>query len=139
MPVRKAILSLVPTPSVDDTRTGARYPRVLRLNSALKPPTPASTPGTEVLFAMGAIRCTSSSPAAILTPALAYVIAWLRIMKTCLCRGLSLRASRDAYHSAVRRKVHAVDPADVRSGPPVEASKPRISSVYSPNFWELII
>src|SRR5690606_1841065 len=68
----KARRSLVPTPSVPDTRTGSRY-FLGTSNKAPNPPMPAITPSRMVLAARGLIRSTSASPASISTPASRYV------------------------------------------------------------------
>ncbi len=67
--MRKASLSLVPTPSVPETITGSRY-FFGTSTSAPKPPMPPSTSGRSVRFANGLMRSTSSSPASMSTPAL---------------------------------------------------------------------
>ena len=64
--------TLVPTPSVDVTRTGERY-FLGRRDKAAKPPTEAMTSARSVRLAKGAIRSTSRSPLETLTPAFEYV------------------------------------------------------------------
>jgi hypothetical protein len=64
-----AIFSLVPTPSVEETRIGSTNPAAFRSNSAPNPPSPPITPAREVALASGLIASTSASPAAISTPA----------------------------------------------------------------------
>ena len=57
-----AILSLVPTPSVEETSTGSWKPKGTRQKAA-KAPMPPSTSGRRVDAASGAMRRTTSSPA----------------------------------------------------------------------------
>src|ERR1700749_4869716 len=72
MPRWKASLSLVPTPSAEETRTGSSY-----FPSSLKrPPKPPISPRTlrvNVRWARYLMRCFVRSPAEISTPASAYV------------------------------------------------------------------
>jgi hypothetical protein len=63
-----ATFSLLPTPSVEDTSTGSRYPVGMRTKPA-KPPMPPRTSGRYVALARGAMRRTASSPASMSTPA----------------------------------------------------------------------
>ncbi len=66
--MRKAILSLVPTPSVPETITG--FLNFFETStSAPKPPRPLRTSGRMVRLAKGLMRSTSSSPASMSTPA----------------------------------------------------------------------
>jgi len=67
----KASFNFVPTPSVPETRTGARYFAGIA-HSAPKPPSPARTSGRMVRFANGLMASTSASPASISTPASRY-------------------------------------------------------------------
>ncbi len=46
--IKKAILSLVPTPSVPETSTGREIPVSSSSNRPPKPPIPETTPGTVV-------------------------------------------------------------------------------------------
>src|SRR5437899_2118598 len=71
-PARKATLSLLPTPSVDETSTGWRNFGGI-LTKAAKAPMPPSTSGRDVVRASGTIRRTASSPASMSTPAALYV------------------------------------------------------------------
>src|SRR4030095_11433126 len=71
-PARKATRSFVPTPSVDDTSTGAREPAGI-LTKLAKPPTPPSTSARFVAWASGVIRRTAASPASMSTPDSRYV------------------------------------------------------------------
>src|ERR1700722_6991860 len=73
VPVAKAILSFVPTPSVPLTRTGSSTSEGTRQSPA-KPPTSLTTSAIRVIFASGLIRSTSSSPASMSTPASRYVM-----------------------------------------------------------------
>ena len=66
--MRKATLSLVPTPSVPETITGFLY-FFETSTSAPKPPMPPSTSGRIVFFANGLMRSTNASPASMSTPA----------------------------------------------------------------------
>jgi hypothetical protein len=68
LPVAKASLSLVPTPSVPDTSTGSRSPGGI-MTSDEKPPTPASTWAVGRDFVIFDMRRTSSSAAPMSTPA----------------------------------------------------------------------
>ena len=68
-PVSMASISLVPTPSVQDTSTGSRKPAALRSNKAPKPPSPPMVPGRAVALAAGPIASTRASPASMSTPA----------------------------------------------------------------------
>src|SRR5689334_4245586 len=70
--IRKASLSLVPTPSVPETITGFLY-FFDTSKSAPKPPMPPSTSGRIVRLAIGLMRSTSASPASMSTPASRYV------------------------------------------------------------------
>src|SRR5262245_29258876 len=67
-PASAATFSLVPTPSVDETRTGSRYFDGTRTRLA-KPPTPPITSARFVARASGVMRRTASSPAPMSTPA----------------------------------------------------------------------
>src|SRR2546426_4682017 len=71
-PARKATLSLLPTPSVDETSTGWRNFGGI-FTKAAKAPMPPSTSGRDVARASGAIRRPASSPASMSTPAARYV------------------------------------------------------------------
>src|SRR5215469_2245171 len=75
-PVAKAILSLVPTLSVPETRTGWRIPRVapLTATSAPNPPTPPTTLAPGVFAAMERKTGTSACLSAMSTPADLYVM-----------------------------------------------------------------
>mmetsp|Transcript_2694 Transcript_2694/g.6020 ORF Transcript_2694/g.6020 Transcript_2694/m.6020 type:complete len:215 (-) Transcript_2694:1303-1947(-) len=74
-----ATLSLVPTPSVAPTSTTSSpaKPAALRSNRPPKPPKSASQPGRRVDLQAGLIRSTRAFPAAMSTPAAAYVITSL--------------------------------------------------------------
>jgi hypothetical protein len=65
---RYATFSFVPTPSVEETRTGSRYLDGTRTRLA-KPPTPPITSARFVARASGVMRRTASSPASMSTPA----------------------------------------------------------------------
>src|SRR5260370_42474475 len=67
-----ATLSLVPTPSALETRTGSFHFLRSRAKSAPKLPMPPSTPGVNVRLAWRRILCFASSATAIFTPASAY-------------------------------------------------------------------
>jgi hypothetical protein len=69
MPVSIAIFSLVPTPSVVETRMGSRNPAARRSNSAPNPPRPAAAPERAVDLASGLMASTRASPASMSTPA----------------------------------------------------------------------
>ena len=71
-PVAKATISLVPTPSVEDTSTGSSSPVKRALNSAPKPPTPPRTSLRALALTDGFIRSTSLAPSSMLTPASLY-------------------------------------------------------------------
>src|SRR5688572_11309962 len=73
-----ATFSLLPTPSVDETSTGSRYPAGTRTNPA-NPPMPPRTSGRWVDFARGTIRRTASSPASMSTPASRYVNGFMTL------------------------------------------------------------
>ena len=57
--MRKAILSLVPTPSVPETSTGSAMPASSGLKRPPKPPRPPSTPGVSVRFTCSFISSTA--------------------------------------------------------------------------------
>ena len=69
-PVATATSSFVPTPSVEDTSTGSRYPDGTATSEPNEPMS-ASTSGRNVDRASGASRRTASSPASMETPAAA--------------------------------------------------------------------
>jgi hypothetical protein len=69
LPAAIATFSLVPTPSVVETRIGSLNPAAFRSNSAPKPPSPALVPGRAVERASGLIASTSAFPASMSTPA----------------------------------------------------------------------
>src|SRR5258705_911199 len=71
--ISMASLSLVPTPSVDATRSGSLKPAAFKSNRPPKPPKSAAAPRRAVAFAAGAIRETNASPASMSTPASLYV------------------------------------------------------------------
>src|SRR4030042_3204143 len=73
-----ATLSLVPTPSMDATRTGWRYFEISRAKKPPNLPISVSTPGVNVVLTMRLMRSTASSPASILTPASLYPIFFIR-------------------------------------------------------------
>src|SRR5262245_33810741 len=77
---RNATLSLLPTPSVDETSTGSRNFGGI-LTKAAKAPMPPSTSGRDVARASGAIRRTASSPASMSTPATLYVSGSMRLLR----------------------------------------------------------
>ena len=62
-------LSLVPTPSVPETKIGSLYPAALRSNRAPNDPSAAIQPDLLDEAARGLIACTRLFPAAISTPA----------------------------------------------------------------------
>ena len=66
-PIAWAIAVLVPTPSVDDTITGSRYPGGIATADP-KPPSPPSTSGRRVLATDARISSTARSPASTSTP-----------------------------------------------------------------------
>src|SRR5205809_4969127 len=92
-PARKATLSLLPTPSVDETSTGWRNFGGI-FTKAAKAPMPPSTSGRKVAFASGAMRRTASSPASMSTPASRYVRGFiaLDVEEVELGRGVRLDA-----------------------------------------------
>ena len=63
-------MSLVPTPSVEATRSGSTKPAAVTSNRPAKPPRPDTQPGTVVARASGVMAFTRHSPAAMLTPQL---------------------------------------------------------------------
>ena len=69
-PAAMATASFVPTPSVEATRTGSRYP-VGRTKSPPKLPMPPITSDRAVLATDDRIKCTARSPASMSTPAAA--------------------------------------------------------------------
>ena len=73
-----ATMSLVPTPSVPEMRTGSLYPREARSKRPPKPPIPPTTPGRFVRATCDLMRLTTSYPASTLTPAFSYACGiWL--------------------------------------------------------------
>jgi hypothetical protein len=60
---------LVPTPSVEDTRTGWLYRWLAKANRPPKPPMSPMTSGRNVERTFDLIRSTAASPAVMLTPA----------------------------------------------------------------------
>ena len=76
-----AIAILVPTPSVDEASTGSFHLSSVSENSAAKPPMPPITSGRVARSACGLIRSTAWSPAAMLTPAAAYVALGLSVLR----------------------------------------------------------
>jgi len=67
--IKKAILSFVPTPSVELTRTGFSIPAILSEKSAPNPPISPITPVLGVCFAMSLILLTRAFALSISTPA----------------------------------------------------------------------
>src|SRR5580704_15018276 len=72
MPSSKATLSLVPTPSQEETRTGLGYFWRSREKRPPKPPISERTCLLKVLRASILIRCLARSPEVMSTPASAY-------------------------------------------------------------------
>ena len=68
-PVKKAIFSLVPTPSVEPTKTGWRMVSVFKENSPPNPPISPMTPGVLVAFTNGLMAEMNRSPLSMSTPA----------------------------------------------------------------------
>ena len=64
--------SLVPTPSVPETRTGSVMPEKSGAKRPPKPPMPETAPGILVRSTKGFISRTPSYPAVMSTPAAAY-------------------------------------------------------------------
>src|SRR5687767_13162623 len=72
-PAARATSALVPTPSVELTKTGSRYRSCGKAKSPPKPPMSPMTSGRIVDRTCDLMRSTASSPAAMSTPASAYV------------------------------------------------------------------
>ena len=68
-PTAVATLALVPTPSVDDTRTGSAYFAGSKRNSPPNPPMSPITSGRKVERTSALMASTAASPAPIETPA----------------------------------------------------------------------
>src|SRR5512143_942995 len=72
-PAAAATLTLVPTPSVPETRTGSRYFRAGKRKKPAKEPISPRTSLRCVVRTIGRIRRTMRSPSSISTPAVLYV------------------------------------------------------------------
>src|SRR5438034_2485794 len=110
-PARKATWSLVPTPSVDDTRTGSRNFDGT-LTKLAKPPMPPMTSGRFVARASGAIRRTASSPASMSTPDSRQVSGFTSAFEE---PELGRRLRLDA-HAVVSREARVAELARVGAG-----------------------
>src|SRR5690606_7868112 len=111
-----ASFSLVPTPSVPDTRTGSSYLPVGNANNPPKPPSPVSTSGRAVRATSGFIRSTNALPASMSTPASLYVSGLLVMFAGLVEEGTGPgvrqynRGSRNDWTRAAFVHVHVASP-----------------------------
>ena len=78
-PAAAATFTLVPTPSVPETRTGSRYFRAGKRKKPANEPISPSTSLRCVVWTIGRIRRTRRSPSSMSTPAVLYVTVFFKM------------------------------------------------------------